>query len=174
VPVHSSSNLDRFKNELLPQVNDNTTDLIILRQLEVDRRVVQSRLSPQLGKPCVSGSIDRLVALPSPPTMTKLHHSHHAFQPEKRRPNPVARTLPIPIERLDNAPIFQHIAHLTKRTPPSSSSSSGSSSSPSSTCAPNDNSARCQRPVSVANITTLTIVLGAVYVESHISMLNFC
>lgn len=87
-----------------------------------------------------------------------LHHG-------KQSANHIARALPIPVERLDNAQIFQTVADLTKRSPPgsasSSATSSGASSSPSSTCGPNDNTGVCQKPTQTA---TLPIVLGAVYV----------
>ncbi|KAI9835597.1 MAG: hypothetical protein M1819_002048 [Sarea resinae] len=85
--------------------------------------------------------------------MSRLSHAHEALHFAKRAPNPDARPLPIPLERLNSADVFRRAATLVARAPASAATTSE--------CPKGDNSAGCQKPVS-SNTATLPIVLGVV------------
>ncbi|KAI9811445.1 MAG: phosphate system positive regulatory protein pho81 [Pycnora praestabilis] len=92
--------------------------------------------------------------------MNRLHHSHNRFHLNPRTTDPDPQPLANDFEAVNDSPILQYAASLTKRGSSSSSSSSSSAGSATS-CPANDDSGACEKPVG-SQETTLPIVLGVV------------
>lgn len=88
--------------------------------------------------------------------MSRLLHSHQARGLEDRAANPMAEAKPRSLSQLLGGRIL-HMPDIVRRMPDSTTTDSATFS-----CAPNDKSARCEKPASSTETTTIPIVLGVV------------